>query len=395
MNAKQSNEALSRRHFLKTTFLSSAAASGATACTKRQNEASSQAFSDLQSVPIQEYEPIPMLKTRVSETPRAKYPAIDVHNHLRRAGNPELVDEVVRAMDAANVATVLNFDGGWGEALAKNLEIMDERHPGRFLQFMRLDWSRVDEPRFGETMAGQLEEGYRMGARGLKIGKALGLDIRTGSGQRLRIDDPCLEAVWRKCGELGIPAAIHTADPAAFFTPLDRRNERLVELMDHPEWSFHGPAYPPREELLAQRNNVIEAHPETTFIGLHVANSPEDLQTVASWLDRYPNLYVETGARLSELGRQPYSARRFILRYQDRILFGTDTPPLPGVKLARDGVEMYRLHWRFFESDDEYFDISRSHHRQALWRVYGLYLPDVVLQKLYERNARRIVPGLR
>lgn len=349
---------------------------------------------DLGSITLREYDPIPMLKVPETEVARAKFGAIDVHNHLRRARTPEEVAEIVRAMDAANTQVIVNLDGGWGETLARSIELMNKRHPGRFVQFMRIDWSRVDEPGFGEAMARQLEEGYRMGARGLKISKLLGLSVKTASGELLRIDDRRLDAVWAKCGELGIPVSIHIADPAAFFTPLDERNERVIELMDHPEWSFYGPQFPSREDLHAQRNAVIERHPETQFIGLHVANNSEDLATVGRWLDQYPNLYVETGARLSELGRQPYTARRFFIKYQDRIMFGTDTTPLPEVKLAKDGVEMYRLHWRFFESDDEYFDVSKTHHRQALWSVYGLYLPDEVLKKLYNENAKRIIPGL-
>jgi len=348
----------------------------------------------LQNIPIQDYDPVPMLKTEVTEIKRARYGVVDVHNHLRRAQTAADVHEIIRAMDATNVSAVVNLDGGLGDELKRNIDRMNKRYPGRFIQFMRIDWSRIDEPGFGELMAAELEAGYKMGARGLKISKRLGLNVRDRSGQLVPIDDPRLDPIWAKCGELRIPVAIHIADPAAFFTPLDEKNERLIELMDHPAWSFYGPEFPEREELHAQRNRVIERHPGTNFIGLHIANNSEDLKTVAEWLDRYPNLYVETGARLSELGRQPYTSRRFFIHYQDRVLFGTDTTPLPGVKLAKDGVEMYRLHWRFLESDDEYFDVSKTHHRQALWRVYGIYLPPDVLEKLYRGNASRLIPGL-
>lgn len=348
----------------------------------------------LQNIPIQDYDPVSMLETEETQVERARLGAVDVHNHLRRAETAADVDEMVRAMDETNVAAVVNLDGGLGSNLQKNIQRMNKRYPGRFIQFMRIDWARIDEPGFGETMAEELETGFEMGAQGLKISKRLGLNVRDQSGQLVAIDDPRLDPIWAKCGELGIPVAIHIADPAAFFTPLDGKNERLIELMDHPNWSFYSPEYPDREELHRQRNRIIEQNPNTNFIGLHIANNAEDLEMVGEWLDRYPNLYVETGARLSELGRQPYTARRFFIHYQDRVLFGTDTTPLPGVKLAKDGVEMYRLHWRFFESDDEYFDISKTHHRQALWRVYGIYLPPDVLAKLYRGNAEGLIPGL-
>jgi len=349
---------------------------------------------DLKKVPIQDYDPVPMLKTDTDLVEKAKYPAVDIHNHLRRADTPAKVDEMIQAMNETNVAAVVNLDGGLGETLAKNIERMNKRYPGRFIQFMRLDWSRIDEPGFGETMAHELEKGVQMGAQGLKISKQLGLGARDKTGELIRVDDTRLDPVWAKCGELGLPVAIHIADPVAFWTPLDTKNERLIELMDHPQWVY-GPEFPSREELLRQRNTIIERHPDTKFIALHIAGAAEDLKRVGGWLDKYPNMYVETGARISELGRQPYSARRFFIKYQDRILFGTDTTPISGHKLAKDGQEMYRIHWRWFETDDEYFDVSKTHHLQALWRAYGIFLPDEVLKKLYYENAVRLVPDLK
>jgi len=348
---------------------------------------------DLKNVPIQDYDPIPMLEAGDTAVEKAKYPAVDVHNHLRRADTPEKVDEAIRAMDATNVAAVVNLDGGWGETLDKNIERMNKRYPGRFIQFMRIDWSRIDEPGFGEAMAAELERGFKIGAQGLKVSKTLGLRARDKTGELVRVDDPRLDPIWAKCGELGIPVNIHTADPVAFWTPLDAKNERLIELMDHPQWVY-GPEFPHREELLKQRNAVIARHPNTNFVGLHVGGAPEDLERVGKWLDRYPNFSVETGARVPELGRQPYTARRFFLKYQDRILFGTDSTPIAGAKLAKDGQEMYRVHWRWFETDDEYFDARKTHHLQSLWRVYGVFLPDEVLKKLYYENAERLIPGL-
>ena len=349
---------------------------------------------DLKSVPIQDYDPVSMLRAGDTSVERAKFPAVDVHNHLRRADTPEKVDEAVRAMDATNVAAVVNLDGGWGETLDKNLERLNGRYPGRFIQFMRIDWSRIDEPGFGEAMAKELERGFKGGARGLKISKTLGLRAKDKTGKLLQVDDPRLDPIWAKCGELGIPVNIHTADPVAFWTPLDVKNERLIELMDHPQWVY-GPEFPHREELLKQRNAIVQRHPSTNFVGLHMGGAPEDLERVGKWLDKYPNFYVETGARVPELGRQPYTARRFFLKYQDRILFGTDSTPIAGAKLAKDGQEMYRIHWRWFETDDEYFDARKTHHLQSLWRVYGVFLPDEVLRKLYYENAVRLIPGLK
>jgi predicted TIM-barrel fold metal-dependent hydrolase len=258
---------------------------------------------------------------------------------------------------------------------------------------MRIDWSRVDEPGFGEAMARELERGVEAGAQGLKISKALGLRAKGKDGKLIRVDDPRLDPIWAMCGKLGIPVTIHTADPVAFWTPLDTKNERLIELMDHPQW-IYGPEFPRRDDLLEQRNRVLARHPQTSFLGAHVGGAPEDLKRVGEWLDKYPNFFVDIAARVPELGRQPYTARRFFIKYQDRVLFGTDTTPIAGAKLARDGQEMYRLHWRFLETDDEYFDPRKSHHLQSLWQVYGLHLPDEVLKKVYHDNAARLIPGL-
>lgn len=353
-----------------------------------------QSTGETEVIPFDQYDPVPMLKAQETIVERARFPAIDVHNHMRHAGSPADIDEAIRAMNASNVAVVVSFDGGLGEQLAGELQRMDERYPGRFVQCMRLDWQRIDEPDFGGKMAAEMQKGYEMGSRCLKISKALGLSVRDQTGELIPVDDQRLDPVWAKCAELNIPVMIHTADPVAFWTPLDRHNERMIELADHPNWAY-GPEFPARDTLIRQRNNVIERHPETTFVALHMAGAPEDLQTVGIWLDKYPNMMIETGARVSELGRQPYTARRFLIQYQDRIMFGTDSCPIPGAKLAEDGAVMYRIHWRWFESADEYFDVAKTHHLQALWRVYGVFLPDEVLEKLYNRNALKIFPHLK
>ena len=221
-----------------------------------------------------------------------------------------------------------------------------------------------------------------MGCRGLKISKSLGLSDKDSTGKLITVDDPRIDPIWAKCGELGIPVEIHVTDPKAFFTPVDRFNERYDELGMNPEWSFYGDQYPEKEEILAARNRVIARHPDTIFIGAHFGNLPEELETVAGWLDSWPNFYVDIDARISELGRQPYSARRFFIKYQDRILFGTDTP-------CR--ADAYRLYFRFLETDDEYIDPTSAHKLQGRWMIYGLYLPDEVLEKIYNKNALKIL----
>jgi hypothetical protein len=216
----------------------------------------------------------------------------------------------------------------------------------------------------------------------LKIDKRLGLRYRYKSGKLMSVDDPKLDRIWDTCAKHKRPVVIHVSDPAAFFTPLDRFNERWHELNANPGWLFFGEQFPQRLEILDQLHRVIARHPATTFVNTHFGNNAEDLAAVADKLDKYPNMFVDFDARISELGRQPYSARKFFLKYQDRILFGTDTTP------RRDA---FRIYYRFLETDDEYFDSAPSHHRQGFWMIYGLYLPDEVLEKIYYKNAEKIL----
>lgn len=335
-----------------------------------------------------DYEPISQLVTTETEIARSKFPAIDGHNHLRRVvGDADLIKSYVQAMDGCNVQAVVDLDGGWGEDLTRRVEALG-KFPGRFHVFCHVNMADVDDPGFSEKAVAELEDSVRRGAKGLKFFKSLGLGIKTRVGQYLPIDTPKLDPVWARCGELGIPVLIHTGDPVAFFTPLDRHNERLRELADHPNWLFVDEEYYAKTELLEQRNRVIKRHPHTKFIGAHIANMPENLAQVGKWLDEYPNLYVDISARLSELGRQPYSARKFFIDYADRIIFGTD-----GNAMGQPLTRMYRLHWRFLETYDEYFDITESHKVQGDWRIYGIGLPEDVLEKVYNKNILRLLEG--
>ncbi len=337
---------------------------------------------DIKNLKLRDWEPRPMLKLKETNVEKPKYPVIDVHNHLRYANDAAAVAAIIAQMDAAGVKMVVNLDGGWGETLKKNLQRFDEAYPGRFYTYALTDFAGLDDADWGERTAAQVERDFQAGAKGLKFHKSLGLTIRYKDGRLMPVDDPKLDPVWRMCAKHRRPVEIHIADPKAFFTPLDRFNERWHELNDHPDWLFYGPQFPKFEEILEQLRHVVERHPETTFIGAHFGNCAEDPSMVGEWLDRYPNYFIDIDARINELGRQPYTARRFFLKYQDRIMFGTDTHP---------SADAYRLYYRFLETDDEYWDSAKSHQRQGFWMIYSLFLPDEVLEKLYYKNAERIL----
>jgi len=344
---------------------------------------------DIKDLKLRDWEPRSMMvtKTTIVETP--KYPVIDMHNHLgggKQRLTPEVVKKYLAEMTSAGVKTVVNLDGGWGERLKETLAALDEAHPGRFLTFALVNFAGIDDPNWSEREAKQLEESFNAGAKGLKFHKTFGLGYRYKDGKLMPVDDPKLDPVWEMCAKHKRPVVIHIADPAAFFTPLDRFNERWHELNKNPGWLFFGEKFPKRQDLLDQLHRVIAKHPKTTFINTHFGNNAEDLAAVGEKLDKYPNMYVDIDARISELGRQPYTARKFFLKYQDRIMFGTDTNP---------NREAYRVYYRFLETDDEYFDCSASHHRQGFWNIYGVFLPPEVLEKVYRGNAEQVLFGLK
>jgi len=344
---------------------------------------------DIKDLKLRDWEPRSMMVTKTTVVEKPAFPVIDVHNHLgdgKEFLTKERVDTYLKEMNEAGVRMVVNLDGNRAGRIKETLQLLEEAHPGRFLTFALLDFEGIDEEAWTEREVKRLEEHFKAGAKGLKLHKTLGLRYRYKNGKAMAVDDPKLDPIWELCAKYKRPVMIHTADPAAFFTPLDRFNERWHELNAHPEWLFFGDKYMPRKELLAQFHRAVAKHPKTTFIGAHFGNDAEDLAAVGKALDAYANLMIDIDARISELGRQPYTARRFFIKYQDRIMFGTDTSPKR---------EAYRMYYRFLETDDEYFDCASGHHRQGFWMIYGIFLPKEVLAKVYHENAERILFGVK
>jgi predicted TIM-barrel fold metal-dependent hydrolase len=322
---------------------------------------------------LSDFEPRSMLVAPTHEILRAKYSAIDYHNHLD-AQEPL---EVLRIMDDCGIERIVNITMRTGDEALAMIERFHSAAPSRFATIGWMDWGDLHEPGFFVRTVERLERLVERGACGIKIWKDLGLTVRDASGELLCVDDERLAPLFEKAGALGVPVMFHTADPDAFFLPVNRFNERYEELAAHPEWSFYGSHYS-KDELLAQRDRVFARHPKTTFVAAHVAEKPENLAYVSQLLDAHANVYVDIAARTAELGRQPYRAREFFIKHADRILFGTDLVP---------EVEMYRLHFRFLETADEYFDYPSHASRQGRWKIYGLRLPDDVLRKVYRENA--------
>lgn len=341
---------------------------------------------------LEDFRPRPALVTPTTLVNRPRFPVIDAHNHLgEEFGGGWIhrpVSELLDVLDEAGVRLYIDLDGGWGEQiLHDHLEHLEPAIHDRFRVFGGVDWAAWHEhnDRFGEWAASRLRLQASRGAAGLKVWKAFGLHVRDHKGQLVSVDDPRLDVLWATAGELKLPVIIHVADPVAFFEPLDETNERWEELQAHPDWHFPRSARPPFPRfipILTGMANLIQRHPQTVFIGAHVGCYAENLAWVGALLDRCPNFYVDISARIGELGRQPYTARKFFLDYADRILFGLDFGP---------DLDVYRLQYRFLETADEYFNYNTTEvPMQGRWYVCGLYLPDEVLEKVYYRNAQRI-----
>ncbi len=339
---------------------------------------------------LADFTPVPALCRKETQVSRPKFPVIDAHNHLGSdfggGWDQKPVAELLDVLDQAGVDMIVDLDGGWGEdILDAHLNHFKAAAPERFLIFGGVDWNAWPEhgDRFGEWAAGRLRQQVARGAQGLKIWKNFGLRVKDHNGHLVRINDPRLSPIWETASELDIPVTIHIADPVAFFQPLDARNERWEELHNHPDWHFPSPPFPPFLSVVNDLVEMINNHPKTTFIGAHVGCYAENLAWVSQALDRCPNFYVDISERVGELGRQPYTARRFFIEYADRILFGLDRPAHPAE---------YQIYYRFLESDDEYFAYGTGPTpRQGRWYIYGIFLPDDVLAKVYSQNAYRLL----
>lgn len=331
---------------------------------------------------FEDYNPPSTLVVPEHPTTSAKFPFIDIHSHHWRMAEQDL-DKLVREMDSLNMGVIVNLSGRGGRALKDITDHVKETgHADRIAVFTNINIQSIDDPDFISATLQQLEYDVENGAKGLKIYKSQGMTNKDKAGNRIRINDKRLDSIWAKCGELGIPILIHSADPRSFWEPHDANNERWLELKLRPRRK-RGPDNPaPWETIIAEQHDIFQKHPNTTFIAAHFGWYPNNLAKLGELLDAMPNMYVECGAIIAELGRQPRNAKQFLTKYQDRILFGKDAY----------NPEEYYTYFRVLETDDEYFPYYKKYH--AFWRMYGLDLDDEVLKKMYYKNALKIVPGL-
>lgn len=346
---------------------------------------------------FEKYDPVSTLKVPQHIVTHAKYPFIDVHNHQWNVPGQD-IKELYGEMDSLNMKVMVNLSGkSYKETpgkvngdfdvndhgyLVRSLDKVKETGVKRLVFFTNISFVGFGEPGWTEKTVKELESDVKAGACGLKIYKDLGMEFKDENGKFIRIDDPRLDAVWDKCGELKIPVLIHSADPKSFWDPEDEHNERWLEIATHPDRKKSDINPAPWDTLITERQNIFRKHPNTTFIAAHFGWYANDLTTLGKMLDELPNVYTEFGAVIAEIGRQPKAAKAFFTKYQDRILFGKDSW-VP---------DEYKTYFRVLETEDEYFPYHKKYH--AFWAMYGMGLPDDILKKIYYKNALNIIPGL-
>lgn len=326
---------------------------------------------------LSDFQPVSEIRSVEHMIEKPRFPVIDYHNHLDSL-QPR---SVLNTMDRCGVEKIVNITMHTGNAAYRIMDRFRQADRDRFHTIGWMEWSDLNRSNFIQLTVARLEALAERGACGIKFWKDFGLTLRDAEDRLLRIDDERFAPIFDKAAELGLAVMFHTADPAAFFKPIDERNERYEELAAHPEWAFND--LPVKKwDLLEQRNAVFARHPKTTFVGAHVGESGENLAFVRRMLEQHPNVLIDISARTPELGRQPYTARKLFLDFPDRILFGTDLLPEVG---------MYRLYYRFLETADEYFEYPSHSSRQGRWNIYGLFLPDEVLRKVYRENVLQLL----
>lgn len=334
-----------------------------------------------QELTFEEYNPKSTLIVPGEIVKKAKFPFIDVHGHQYRMPEQDL-EPVIAAMDTLNMGIMVNLSGRSGAELQKSVKNIADHFPNRFVVFANVNFNGVGENDWAKKTADQLAEDVKNGARGLKVYKSLGMRNTDSDGKRIPIDDARLDPIWAKCGELGIPVLIHAADPKSFWDEFDGDNERWLELKTHPRRKRDAKNPVPWEQIITEQHNMFRKHPNTQFINAHMGWYANNLGKLGELMDEMPNMNVEIGAIIAELGRQPRFAKKFITKYQDRVLFGKDSWK----------PEEFPTYFRVLETDDEYFPYHKKYH--AFWAMYGLDLSDEVLRKLYYKNALRLIPGL-
>jgi hypothetical protein len=342
----------------------------------------------LAATPFTQWRPTTQLVLPSHTVPRSSVPSIDVHNHIGRwlnGGNWmfERPGDLINILDESNVELLVNLDGFWGDELEANLDRYDAQFPERIATFAWIEWARLSADDGVNMLRAQLRASADSGAKGIKVWKNLGLEVRDANGSIILPDDSRVVDLLGYAGELGLPVLIHIADPKAYFAPPDLTNERLDELVESPgNWVGDATMFPTFDRLVDALESLVLATPQTRYVGAHVGCASEDLDRVEAIMAKAPNFWVDIAGRITELGRQPRRFAALLEKFPDRVVFGTDLFPVAGATLQK--------YFHFLESSDEGYDYPREpyppHPRST---ISAMGLSPQLLEAIYSVNPRR------
>jgi predicted TIM-barrel fold metal-dependent hydrolase len=329
---------------------------------------------------VEEYTPKSSLVVPGAPVKRAKFPFVDIHSHQNSMMSPAQMDKLVTEMDALNMPVMINLSGGFGQRFREGVKNMKSKYPKRFVVFCNLDLTNLDDPNYPARAAKTLEEDIQAGCEGLKFFKPFGMSTKDASGKRIPVTDARFDPSFRVVAKYKIPVLIHTADPKQFWDPVDKFNERYVELTQYKNRRHDAARDGKWEDLMEEAYSLFRKNKDVNFIHPHLGWLGGDLGKMSKLFDEMPNYHVDISAVIAELGRQPRMAKQWFTKYQDRILMGKDSYRF----------DEYFTYFRVLESEDEYFDYHNTRH--AFWKMYGIGLPDPILKKVYYKNALKLLP---
>jgi predicted TIM-barrel fold metal-dependent hydrolase len=318
---------------------------------------------------------------------------IDVHSHVF-----EDIPDLNALLRRINVRTINVCNNGTDEHLETMHRIALElyhKYPDLYPFESTFDLRRRDEPTYTKQVIAFLDRTFEQGARGVKIWKEVGIDIKNRDGKFILPDDPLFDPIYAHLAKRGKPLHAHLAEPIDAWRPLDPNSNHYSYYSTNPQWHLYGkPEYPSHAAIIAARDNIMKKHPALVVLGAHLGSLEHDLDGIAERLERYPNFYIEVAARTRNLTRHPpEKVRALFLKYPNRILYGVDANWKPFLRPERTAPSQREGHIRTLEvrykADYDYY--AGSGEISYLGRkTQALNLPRSVLEKFYHENAERL-----
>jgi len=262
---------------------------------------------------------------------------------------------------------------------------------GRIALCTTFDPYTFNDASFSADSVKQINQDFSQGAIAVKIWKNIGMEIKDTKGNFIMPDNPKFAPIYKDIADHGKTMMAHNAEPDVAWGPPDPSDPSWSYYQENPQWFLYNkPNFPSKQQILDARDHVLAANPKLRVVGVHLGSMEKSLDNIARHLDQYPNFAVDTAARMEYLMMAPHDqVRTFLIKYQDRVLYGTDLDLLATANVEeglKDWESTYARDWRFLATGETF--------EQAGKKVYGLNLPEPVLRKIFRENAKHWIPGL-